>query len=106
MAVFGAMCSYIAQGVSFILLRRQHTHIERPYRSPLGEFGAYVTIIIALVTIGFQFADPVYRQGVIGVAIWFAVGILYFGLVGRHKLVLSPEEEFALTKGVADYKSH
>ena len=106
MAVFGAMCSYIAQGVSFILLRRQHAHIERPYRSPLGEFGAYLTIIIALVTIGFQFADPIYRQGVIGVAIWFAVGILYFALVGRHKLVLSPEEEFALTKGVADYKSH
>jgi len=106
MAVFGAMCSYIAQGISFILLRRQHAHIERPYRSPLGEFGAYLTIIIALVTIGFQFADPVYRQGVIGVAIWFAVGILYFGLAGRHKLVLSPEEEFALTKGTAEYKHY
>ena len=106
MAVFGAMGSYVAQGVSFILLRRQHAHIERPYRSPLGEFGAYLTIVIALVTIGFQFADPIYRQGVFGVAIWFAVGILYFALIGRHKLVLSPEEEFALTKGVADYKSH
>jgi ethanolamine permease len=43
---------------------------------------------------------------VIGVAVWFAVGILYFALVGRHKLVLSPEEEFALTKGQADYKSY
>jgi ethanolamine permease len=106
MAVFGAMCSYIAQAVSFILLRRDHPHIERPYRSPLGEAGAYCTIVIALVTIGFQFADPVYRQGVIGVAIWFAVGIVYFALVGRHKLVLSPEEEFALTKGLAEYRSH
>jgi ethanolamine permease len=105
MAVFGAMCSYIAQAASFILLRRDHAHIERPYRSPLGEVGAYLTIIIALVTIGFQFADPLYRQGVIGVAIWFAVGIIYFGLIGRHRLVLSPEEEFALTKG-ADYKTH
>jgi ethanolamine permease len=106
MAVFGAMCSYIAQAVSFIILRRQHAHIERPYRSPLGEFGAYLTIIIALVTIGFQFADPVYRQGVIGVAIWFAVGIIYFALIGRNRLVLSPEEEFALTKGAAEYKSY
>jgi ethanolamine permease len=105
MAVFGAMCSYIAQAVSFILLRRDHAHIERPYRSPLGEVGAYLTIVIALVTIGFQFADPLYRQGVIGVAIWFAVGIIYFGLFGRHRLVLSPEEEFALTKG-AEYKTH
>jgi len=106
MAVFGAMCSYIAQGVSFILLRRQHPHVERPYRSPLGEVGAYLTIGIALVTIGFQFADPVYRQGVIGVAIWFAVGIIYFGLFGRHRLVLSPEEEFATTKGMAEYKTY
>jgi ethanolamine permease len=106
MAVFGAMCSYIAQAASFIILRRQHPHIERPYRSPLGEFGAYLTIIIALVTIGFQFADPVYRQGVFGVAIWFAVGIVYFALIGRNRLVLSPEEEFALTKGAAEYKSY
>jgi ethanolamine permease len=106
MAVFGAMCSYIAQAASFIILRRQHPHIERPYRSPLGEFGALLTIIIALVTIGFQFADPVYRQGVIGVAVWFAVGIIYFALFGRHRLVLSPEEEFALTKGAAEYKTH
>jgi ethanolamine permease len=106
MAVFGAMCSYIAQAVSFILLRKYHAHIERPYRSPLGEVGAYLTIVIALVTIGFQLADPVYRQGVIGVAIWFAVGIIYFALVGRNRLVLSPEEEFALTKGAEEYKSY
>jgi len=25
--------------------------------------------------------------------------LLYFALVGRHRLVLSPEEEFALTSG-------
>jgi ethanolamine permease len=106
MAVFGAMCSYIAQAASFIILRKSHAHIERPYRSPLGVPGAYVTIVIALVTIGFQLADPVYRQGVIGVAIWFAVGILYFALFGRNRLVLSPEEEFALSKGTTEYRSH
>jgi ethanolamine permease len=33
------------------------------------------------------------------VAIWFVLGLLYFGLSGRNKLVLSPEEEFALTRG-------
>jgi ethanolamine permease len=33
---------------------------------------------------------------VYGVAIWFVIAIAYFGLAGRHKLVLSPEEEFAL----------
>jgi ethanolamine permease len=30
----------------------------------------------------------------------------YFLLVGRHKLILSPEEEFALTKGESDYKTY
>jgi ethanolamine permease len=39
---------------------------------------------------------------VIGVAVWFLAGLLYFALVGRHRLVLSPEEEFALTRGEHD----
>ena len=30
----------------------------------------------------------------------------YFLLSGRHKLILSPEEEFAVTKGEAEYKVH
>jgi ethanolamine permease len=96
MAVFGAMLSYIAQGVSFILLRKNHTCISRPYRSPFGNTGAWVTILIALVTIYYQLLDSTYRIGVIGVAAWLAAGILYFALVGRHRLILSPEEEFAL----------
>lgn len=106
MAVFAAMCSYVLQGVSFIMLRLYHPHIDRPYVSPFGNLGAGIAVILALITIGFQFLDPVYRQGVYGVAIWFAVGIAYFAIFGRHKLVLSPEEEFALTKGVAEYKTH
>lgn len=106
MAVFGAMLSYVAQAVSFIVLRKTHSHIERPYRSPLGIAGACVTIIIALVTIGFQLLDHSFRNAVLGVAAWFVLGLLYFGLVGRNKLVLSPEEEFALSKGEAEYKSH
>ena len=96
MAVFGAMLSYIAQAVSFILLRRNYPEIERPYRNPLGETGAALTIIIATITLFYQLSDPIYRQGIVGVAIWFAVFIAYFALVGRHKLILSPEEEFAL----------
>ncbi|NDV86019.1 amino acid permease [Aurantimonas aggregata] len=96
MAVFGAMCSYIAQAISFILLRRNHADIARPYRSPFGIPGAVATIVIAAVTLAFQLSDPTYRAGVIGVAIWFAIGIAYFALVGRHRLILSPEEEFAI----------
>ena len=69
MAVFGAMFSYLLQALAFIQLRRRFPNIERPYRSPLGMVGAALTVSIALVTIGFQLADPVYRTGVIGVAL-------------------------------------
>jgi ethanolamine permease len=74
-------------------------NIERPYRSPLGIPGAAATVIIAIVTLYFQLQDPVYRIGVYSAVAWYVAGILYFALVGRHKLVLSPEEEFALTRG-------
>lgn len=96
MAVFGAMCSYIAQAVSLILLRRNQPHIERPYRSPFGIPGAVLTIVIAVVTLIYQLQDPNFRKGVISVILRFAIGIVYFALGGRHKLILSLEEEFAL----------
>jgi ethanolamine permease len=51
---------------------------------------------LALVTI---FLNDAYRPGVYGVAIYYLLGILYFAIAGRHRLVLSPEEEFALTQG-------
>jgi len=96
MAVFGAMCSYIAQAASFILLRKNQPNMVRPYRSPFGVPGAVVTIVIALITLSYQVQDPNFFKGVIWVILWFAVGIIYFALIGRHKLILSPEEEFAL----------
>jgi ethanolamine permease len=99
MAVFGAMISYAMQGLAFILLRNKYPNIARPYRSPLGTPGAAATIAIAVVTLCVQLQDPVYQKGVFGVAAWYAIGILYFAAVGRHKLVLSPEEEFAVTGG-------
>jgi ethanolamine permease len=106
MAVFGAMFSYVMQGLTYIQLRRKFASLERPYRSPLGVVGAALTVIIALVTIYMQLQDPVYLQGILFVAAWFAVGILYFALIGRHKLILSPEEEFALSRGESEYRSH
>ena len=96
MAVFGAMISYAMQGISFILLRRNMPDIDRPYRSPLGNAGAVVTVVIALVTLAIQLQDPVYRDGVYAAAAWYALGLGYFALVGRRRLILSPEEEFAL----------
>ncbi len=99
MAVFGAMLSYALQCLSFILLRQKMPNIMRPYRSPVGIPGAAVAMLIALATLYYQFLDPNYRWGVLGVAAWYLAGIIYFAIVGRHKLVLSPEEEFAMTRG-------
>jgi len=99
MAVFGAMISYAMQGLSFIVLRKKMPNIIRPYRSPVGVPGAVVTIVVALVTIYYQLQDPVYRGAVYYVAGFYVLGILYFAAVGRNQLILSPEEEFALSKG-------
>ena len=39
------------------------------------------------------------RNVSIGAAVWFGLGIIYFALIGRQRLVRSPEEEFALSEG-------
>ncbi|MCO8243448.1 MULTISPECIES: ethanolamine permease [unclassified Haladaptatus] len=98
MAVFGAMISYIMQSLAFILLRREYPNLRRPYRSPVGVFGAVVAIVIAAVTFVFLFLNPSYRFGVIGAALWYAGGIIYFAVRGRHRLVRAPEEDFALNQ--------
>ena len=45
------------------------------------------------------FLNEDYRPGVYGVAVYYILGLLYFAIAGRNRLVLSPEEEFALTQG-------
>ncbi|HEX4984161.1 MAG TPA: ethanolamine permease [Ilumatobacteraceae bacterium] len=99
MAVFGAVISYATQCLSFIILRRRMPHIERPYRSPLGQWGAAIAAVIALVSLVAMFWNDDYRPGVYGVAIFYLVALAYFSIAGRHRLVLSPEEEFAVTRG-------
>jgi ethanolamine permease len=99
MAVFGAVISYAMQMLSFILLRRKLPNIARPYRSPVGVWGAAIAGIIALISLVSLYLDESYRPGVVGTAIWFVLGLVYFAIAGRNKLVLSPEEEFAMTQG-------
>jgi ethanolamine permease len=96
MAVFGAVIAYILQMASFIVLRWKLPTIERPYRSPLGVTGAVVAALIAAVTLVTLFLAPEYNRGVFGAAAWFLAGVAYFALYARRRLVLSPEEEFAL----------
>ena len=99
MAVFGAVISYFMQCLSFILLRRNLPDIERPYRSPVGIWGAAIAGVIALVSLISLYSHEDYRPGLYGTLIYFVLGIVYFAIAGRHRLVLSPEEEFAMTRG-------
>jgi ethanolamine permease len=99
MAVFAAVISYILQMVSFVLLRRNLPNIERPYVSKLGIPGAVVAGVLAATALISIFLNEGYRPGVYGVAIYYVLGVLYFAISGRNRLVLSPEEEFALTQG-------
>jgi ethanolamine permease len=99
MAVFGAVISYAMQCLSFIRLRQKLPNIQRPYRSPVGVWGAGIAGIIAVVSLISLYSNEDYRPGVYGTLIYFVIGILYFAIAGRHRLVLSPEEEFALSEG-------
>ncbi|HEV3197072.1 MAG TPA: amino acid permease [Bryobacteraceae bacterium] len=96
MAVFGAVLAYVLQMASFILLRVRFPRMERPYVSPVGVTGAGVAAVVAVLTLGTLFFNSGYNKGVIGAAVWFLLGIGYYAAYGRHKLVLSPEEEAAM----------
>jgi ethanolamine permease len=95
-AVFSAMLSYILQSGSFILLRKRKPDLERPYKSPFGNPGAWVTIFLACAIIYYQLQDESYRTAVFIAIAYLVLGLLYFAFKGRHNLILSPEEEFAL----------
>jgi ethanolamine permease len=99
MAVFGAVISYFMQCLSFILLRRRFPRIQRPYRSPTGVWGAALAAVIALCSLGAILYNADYRPGVYGVAVVYLVALAYFAAAGRHRLVLSPEEDFAMSRG-------
>ncbi|MBZ0218388.1 MAG: amino acid permease, partial [Fimbriimonadaceae bacterium] len=93
MAVFGAVIAYIMQMIADVKLKTMD--MERPYESPLGKPGAIVAGLVAVLTLAFLFISADYRAGVYGVAVWFLAGLLYFAFYARHRMILSPEEEFA-----------
>ena len=100
-AILGAMLSYAMQAVSFVLLRNEMPLVERPFRSPLGVAGALIALAIAIVIFSVQIGEPAFQAGAAVAAGYFALALIYFAAFGRTGLVLSPEEEFALTEGRA-----
>ena len=99
-AVFGAVIAYILQMAAFLILRRKFANADRPYRSPVGLWGALVAGIISLVTLILMPFNEDYRAVIVWVAVVYVVGLVLFAIFGRSRLVLSPEEEYAMTGGV------
>lgn len=96
MAVFGAMLSYISRAAAYLVLHRTRPALPRPFRSPVGRVGAWITIVLSVVTLAFQVQDPAFMTGTVWVVVWLGLGILYFRKIARHALVLSPDERAAL----------
>lgn len=108
MAVFGAVISYAFVMLAYLQLKRKRPHLARPYRSPLGNAGAYVGFALAVLSLAATFAVPDYRPGVLGVAVFVLMALLYFKLYSSKRLVAqAPEEEVALVveaeKGLAHH---
>ena len=99
-AVFGAVISYVMQMVSFIVLRRKFPRANRPYKSPTGVAGAVIAGAIAIASFIGIVTNSTFNLAVITFVIIFVIGLTLFALFGRNRLVLSPEEEYALSGGL------
>jgi len=95
-AVWGAMLAYLMQMVSYVLLRRKFPEMVRPYKSPWGLPGAVIAgIIAALAFIGFLL-NPTFTPAIYAIIVVYVIMLVIFAIWGRHRLVLSPEENYAV----------
>ncbi|WP_448004079.1 amino acid permease [Agromyces bauzanensis] len=99
-AVWGAVLAYLLQMVSYVILRRKYPNANRPYLSPWGVPGAIVAgVIAALIFVG-TLINPTFLPAIIAILIVYVVMLIGFAVYGRHHLVLSPEEEYAVSGGL------
>lgn len=99
-AIWGAVIAYTLQMVSFVILRKKYPNANRPYKSPWGIPGAVIAGVLSIaIFFGFFINEPA-RPAIVAIAIVYAVMLALFALIGRHRLVLSPEEEYALSGGL------
>ena len=95
-AVWGAMLAYMMQAVSFLILRRRMPNMNRPYRSPWGIFGGVVAALISGISFVGYLINPAFQTAIAGIAVIYVIMLIGFALYGRHNLVLSPEEQYAV----------
>lgn len=99
-AVWGAVLAYLLQMISFIILRRKYPNAKRPYVSPWGIPGAVIAALIAaLIFLGFLL-NPAFQPAIVAIAAVYILILIGFAVWGRKQLVLSPEEEYALSGGL------
>jgi len=95
-AVWGAVIAYFLQMVSYILLKKNLPNLKRPYNSPVGVPGAAVAAVLAALIFVGQALNPALTSAIQAIAIVYVIGLVGFGVFGRKKLVLSPEEQAAI----------
>jgi ethanolamine permease len=99
-AIWGAVIAYALQMVSYIILRRKFPNASRPYKSPWGVPGAVIALVVSIaIFFGFFINEPA-RPAIVAIAAVYVVILVGFAVWGRHRLVLSPEEEYALSGGL------
>ncbi|KJR39138.1 ethanolamine permease [Vibrio navarrensis] len=95
MAVVGATISYAMMSASHILLRIKFPQMPRPYKTPGGIVTSAVAFVLSIVALTGVYAYDV-RAFLFTLAL-FAIGMLYYLLIGQNNLIAkTAEEEFAL----------
>jgi ethanolamine permease len=62
--------------------------------------GAVVAGVIALIIFIGLLINPAFFIAIVAIAIIYAIGLVLFAVWGRKQLVLSPEEEYAVSGGM------
>ncbi len=95
MAVVGATVSYALMALSHIVLRIKQPDLPRPYKTPGGIVTSAIALILSLIALTGVYAfDPKAFFMTLGL---FVIGLAYYGLYSKNKLVAkSAEEEFAM----------
>lgn len=99
-AVWGAVLAYILQMVAFVVLRRKFPDAKRPFRSPWGVPGAVIAGVIAALIFFGTLINPTFLPAIIAILVVYVIMLIAFGVWGRHRLILSPEEEYAVSGGL------
>jgi ethanolamine permease len=85
---------------AYVILKLKHPEANRPHLSPFGIPGAIIAGVLALAIFIGVLLNPAYTIAIYSVVGLYVLALIAFAVYGRHQLVLSPEEEYALSGGL------